>query len=83
MLGINRDSMGRFARSSRTWKLIGSLMVIGFIYFWVHMFFSLYTIQHTRGIYGIVSKATYNAMIDDHAKANAYNTIPDQYLMNQ
>lgn len=75
-----RDNMGRFAKSSKTWKFIGFMIVSGFIWFWVHMFFSLYTVQNKDGVHGVVSKATYNAQIDDHAKAVIYNTMPDQYL---
>lgn len=73
-----RDTMGRFAKSSRTWKFIGFLVVIGFIWFWVHMFFSLYTIQNKNGVHGIISKTTYNAQIEDHAKASALDTMPDE-----
>lgn len=75
MFGINRDRMGRFAASRKTWKFIGLMVVVGFIWFWVHMFFSLYTIQNTAGVHGIVAKATYNAQIDDHAKADEYDTM--------
>lgn len=75
-----RDNVGRFARSGFVRKTIKYSLVIVGIWFVCHMFFSLYTIQHSKGIYGIVSKATFNAMIDDHAKATAWDTTPSNFV---
>lgn len=77
-----RDNLGRFAKSKRLWKFVGFLVVVGFVWFWVHMFFSLYTLQNKNGVHGIVAKATYNALIEDHAKAESYDSIPSKYLIS-
>ncbi len=75
-----RDNLGRFAKSARTWKFLGFVVVVGFIWFWVHMFFSLYTFQNKNGVHGIISKATYNAQIDDHAKAHLWDVTPTSFV---
>jgi hypothetical protein len=82
MLGVTRDRLGRFAGHSFTRRVLKYTLIAGGIWFAVHMFLSLYTIQHSRGIYGVVSKATYNALIEDHAEANVFRSIPDKYLTN-
>lgn len=82
MFGINRDNLGRFAKSSFVRKTIKYGFLIALVWFSIHSFNQNYIIAHERGIYGIVARNTYNALIDDHAKANAYNSIPDHYLLN-
>lgn len=80
MFAINRDNLGRFAKSRKLWKAIGITIVGLLIWFWVHMFFSIYTIQHQRGVYGIVSKATYQEQLNDHAKATVWDATPSTFI---
>ena len=72
-----RDHVGRFAKSGFLRKTIKYGVVLGVLWFTTHLFLNQYMFVFDRGVYGVVSKATYNAQIDDHAKAQGFDTLPD------
>jgi hypothetical protein len=77
-----RDNLGRFARSNFFRKFAKWSLLALLVWFAVHSFFNTYKIVNSNGIHGVVAKATYNALIEDHAEAAIWRTIPTEALMH-
>ena len=73
---IQKLAQSQFMRKLGKYCLIGAV-----IFSFGYMFNLNYMIVNSNGLHGIVARDTFNAMIEDHAKAHAYDTIPTQYLM--
>ena len=80
MFGINRDNMGRFAKSTIVRKFIKYSFLIGIVWFSIWSFKHQFNIIHQDGIYGIVTEKRWHDIHRNTVKAQAYDTIPDTYL---
>jgi hypothetical protein len=75
-----RDTAGKFAKSGFVRKTIKWAVLGLLVWFAVHSFFSTYKIVNKDGIHGVVAKATYNALIEDHAKAYMWDVTPTSFV---
>jgi hypothetical protein len=72
--------MLRYIPGSGFKRKASSLIIIsGLIAILVHLFTASYMVSFDNGIYGIVAKDTYGAISNAQVKAQAYDTIPDNY----
>lgn len=76
MFGINRDNLGRFAKSQFLRKTIKLAGIVGIIWFTVHMFNATYVIKNSNGIHGVIARKTWEMLESNSEKASTYDTIP-------
>jgi len=74
----------RLAESQFVRKFVKYSLITLIIYAAGYMFNLNYMMVNSNGLHGIVARDTFNALIDDHAKAAVLDSITvGQYLMGE
>lgn len=69
----------RLVKSAWFKKFLKYGLLVAVIFYGIYSFKHQFNIVHQDGIYGIVTEAKWDQIVNNGVKAHAYDTIPEAY----